>query len=86
MQGKGKYTAEAGSYLLQYLGSCLYQRLFVVKEETEVANSRRNFMLELAIELREVHVQEKTAAVLPPLFNNSYENSMVDGSRKRKRK
>ena len=44
-------------------------------------------MFQLATELREAHVQGKTAPpaeVLPPLFNNFYQNSMVDGSRKRK--
>ena len=44
-------------------------------------------MFQLAIELREAHIQEKTAplvAVMLPLFNNSYQNSIVDGSRKRK--
>ena len=44
-------------------------------------------MFQLSTELREAHVQRKTAppaAVLPPLFNNSYQNSMVDGSKKRK--
>ena len=44
-------------------------------------------MFQLATELREAHVQEKTdllATVLSPLFNNSYQNSMVDKSRKRK--
>ena len=44
-------------------------------------------MFQLATELRETHVQSKTApqaAVLLSLFNNSYQNSIVDGSRKRK--
>ena len=44
-------------------------------------------MFQLATKLKAAHVQGKTAlpaAVLPPLFNNSYQNSMVDGSRKRK--
>ena len=44
-------------------------------------------MFQLSTELREAHVRRKTAppaAVLPPLFNNSYQNSMVDGSKKRK--
>ena len=48
--------------------------------------TRRNFMFQLATELREAHVQEKTsplAAVLLPLFNNSYQNLIVEGSRKR---
>ena len=44
-------------------------------------------MFQLATELKEAHVQGKTeppATVLPPLFNNSYQKSMVDKSRKRK--
>ena len=44
-------------------------------------------MFQLATELRETHVQSKTvpqAAVLLSLFNKSYQNSIVDGSRKRK--
>ena len=43
------------------------------KRKTGDAISRRNFMFQLATELREAHVQGKTAppaAVLPPLFNN----------------
>ena len=57
------------------------------KKKTGDAISRRNFMFQLATELREAHIQGKTAppaAVLPLLFNNSYQNSMVDESRKRK--
>ena len=53
------------------------------KKTTADAISRRNFMFQLATELREAHVQGKTAplaAVLPPLFNNFYQNSMVDGA------
>ena len=56
------------------------------KKKTGDAISKKNFMFQLATELREVHVQGKTAqlvAVLLPLFNNS-QNSIVDGSRKRK--
>ena len=44
-------------------------------------------MFQLATELKEAHVQRKTdppATVLPRLFNNSYQNSMVEKSRKRK--
>ena len=44
------------------------------KKKTENAISRRNFIFQLAIELREAHVQGKTAqlvAVLLLLFNNS---------------
>ena len=57
------------------------------KKKTGDAISRRNFMFQLATELREAHVQGKTAplvAILLSLFNNSYQNSIVDGSRKRK--
>ena len=42
-------------------------------------------MFQLATKLREVHVQRKTAplaAVLPPLLNSSYQNLIVDESRK----
>ena len=44
-------------------------------------------MFQLANKLREAHVQGKTAqpaVVLPPLLNNSYQNLLVDKSRKRK--
>ena len=44
-------------------------------------------MFQLATELRKAHFQGKTAplaAVLLSLFNNSYQNSIVDESRKRK--
>ena len=44
-------------------------------------------MFQLATELSEPHVQGKTAplaAALLSLFNNSYQNPIVDGSRKRK--
>ena len=57
------------------------------KKKTGDAFSRRNFMLQLAIELKEAYVQGKTvqlAGVLLPLFNNSHLNSIVNGSRKRK--
>ena len=57
------------------------------KKKTGDAISRRNFMFQLATELREAYVQEKTAQlakVLLPLFNNSHQNSIVNGSRKRK--
>ena len=57
------------------------------KKKTGDAISRTNFMFQLATELREAHVQGKTAplaAVLLPFFNNSYRNLIVDGSRKRK--
>ena len=57
------------------------------KKKTEDANSKRNFMFQLATELRKVLVQGKTAplaAVLLSLFNNSYQNSFLDGSREQK--
>ena len=57
------------------------------KKKTEDAISRRNFMFQLATKLREAHIQGKTAqlvAVLLPLLNNSYQNLIVDGIRKRK--
>ena len=57
------------------------------KKKTGDAISKRNFMFQLATELREAHVQGKTAApaaVLLPLFNNSYQNSIADKSRKRR--
>ena len=50
------------------------------KKKTEDAISRRNFMFQLATELREAHVYGNTAqlaAVLLPLFNNSYQNLIV---------
>ena len=53
------------------------------KKKTGDAISRRHFMFQLAIELREAHIQGKTAplaAVLLPLFNNSYQNSIVHGT------
>ena len=57
------------------------------KKKTGDAISRRNFMCKLATQLREAHVQGKTAppgATLLPLFSNSYQKSIVEGSRKRK--
>ena len=57
------------------------------KKKTGHAISRRNFMFQLATRLRDARVQGQTAplaTVLLPLLNNSYENSMVDKSRKRK--
>ena len=58
------------------------------KKKTGDTISKRNFMFQLDTELREAHVQGKTAqvaAVLLPHFNNFHQNSIVDGSRKRKR-
>ena len=57
------------------------------KKKTGDAISRKNFMFQFATELREAHVEGKTAplaAVLFSLFNNPYQNSIVNGSRKRK--
>ena len=57
------------------------------KKKTGDAILTRNFMFQLATELREAHVQGKTAplaAVLLPLFSNSYENLIVERSRKQK--
>ena len=57
------------------------------KKKTGDAISKKNFLFQLATELREAHVQGKTpplATVLPFLFNNSYQNSIVDKSRKQK--
>ena len=45
------------------------------KKKTGDAISRRNFICQLATELREAHVQGKTAplaATLLPFFSNSY--------------
>ena len=44
-------------------------------------------MFQLATELREAHIQGKTAApaaVSLPLFKNSYQNSIADESRKQR--
>ena len=60
--------------------------LCVVQEKNWRCYLKRNFMFQLATELREAHVQGKMAAlaaVLPPLCNN-YQKSVVDGSRKQK--
>ena len=57
------------------------------KKKIGDAISRRNFMFQLATELKEAYVQGKTAqlaGVLLPLFNNSHQNWIVNGSRKRK--
>ena len=48
---------------------------------------REGILFQLAIKLKEAYVQGKTAQiakVLLPLFNNSHQNSIVNGSRKRK--
>ena len=49
--------------------------------------SRRSFMFHLGAELREAHVHGKTtppAPVLPPIFNNSFQSSMIAGKQKAK--
>ena len=59
------------------------------KKKTGDAISKRNFMFQLTTEIKEAYVQRKTgqlAGVLLPLFNNSHQNSMVNGSRKRKQR
>ena len=87
IHGEGRYTTVTGSCFLQHLEFTCINAYVFYKKKTGDAISRRNFMFQLATELREAHVQGKTAppvAVLPPLFNNFYQNSVVDGSRKRK--
>ena len=57
------------------------------RKKTRDAISKINFIFQLATKLREALVQGKTAAldaVLLSLFNNFYQNLIVDGSRKRK--
>ena len=87
-----QYTVKAGTrrwpvtvfYNILDLGCINAYMLY--KKKTGDAISR-NFMFQLATELREAHVQRKTAplaAVLLPLLNNSHENSVVDGSKKQK--
>ena len=89
----GQYTVKAGTrwwlvtvfYNILDLACINADELY--KKKTGYAISRRNFMFQLATELREAHVQGKTAApaaVLLPLFNNSYQNSIADGSRKQR--
>ena len=76
----------AGSCLYNFLNLACINAYVLYKKKTD-AISRRNFMFQLATKLREAHVQGKTAppaSVLPTLFNNFYQNSMVDRSRKRK--
>ena len=57
------------------------------KKKTGDAISRRNFMFQLATEIKEAYTKGKTAqlaGVLLPRFNNSHQNSIVNGCRKRK--
>ena len=88
-----QYTVKAGTrrwpvaVFYNILDLACINAYVLYKKKTGDAISRRNFMFQLANELREAHIQGKTApsaAVLPPLFNNSYQNSMDGGSRKRK--
>ena len=88
-----QYTVKAGTrrwpvaVFYNILDLACISAYVLCKKKTGDAISRKNFMFQLATELREAHVQGKTApptAVLPPLFNNSYQNLMADGSRKRK--
>ena len=88
-----QYTVKAGTrrwpvaVFYKILDLAYINAYVLYKKKTGDTISRRNFMFQLATELREAHGQGKTAppaAVLPPLFNDFYQNSMVDGSRKRK--
>ena len=88
-----QYTVKAGTrrwpvaVFYNILDLACINAYVLYKKKTGDAISRRNFMFQLATELREAHVQGKTApraAVLSPFFCNFYQNSMVDGSRKRK--
>ena len=90
-QTKRQYTADTRLWPVGVFHNILdlacINAYMLYKKKTEDAISRRNFVFQLATELREAHVQKKTAplaAVLPPLFNISYQNSTVDGSKKRK--
>ena len=87
-----QYTVKAGTRRLpvavfyNILDLACINPYVLYTKKTGDAISRRNFMFQLATQLRKAHVQGKTAppaAVLPPLFNNFYQNSIVDGSRKR---
>ena len=88
-----QYTAKAGTRLwpvavfYNILDLACINAYVLYRKNIGDAISRRNFMFQLATELRKAHVQGKTAppaAVLPPLFNHFYQNSMVGRSRKRK--
>ena len=87
--GEGKYRAwpVAVFYNILDLACTRINAYMLYKKKTGDAISKRNIMFQLVTELREAHVQGKIAllaAVLLLLFNNSYQNSIVDGSRKRK--
>ena len=88
-----QYMVKAGTR--QWLVAVFYHILdlacinayVLYKKKTGDTISRKNFIFQLAIELRETLVQENTAplaAVLLLLFTNSYQNSIIDLSRKRK--
>ena len=88
-----QYTVKAGTLLwpvavfYNILDLACINACVLYKKKTGDAISRRNFMFQFATELREAHVQGKTtplAIVLPLLSNTSYQNSMVDKSKKRK--
>ena len=88
-----QYTVKAGTrrwpvgVFYNILDLAFINANMLYKKKTGDAFSGRNFMFRLATELREACVQGKTAPlapILPPLFNSSYQNSMVDESRKRK--
>ena len=88
-----QYTVKAGTQrwpvavFYNILDLACINACVLYKKKTGDAISRRNFMFQRAIELREAYDQGKAApqaTVLPPLFNNSYQNLMVDKSRKQK--
>ena len=88
-----QYTVKAGTrrwsvaVFYNILDLTCINAYVMYKKKTGDTISRKNFIFQRANELREAHVQEKAAqlaTVLLPLFNNSYQNSIVNGSRKRK--
>ena len=87
----GQYTVKAGTrwWLVTVFYNILdlaYINANELYKKTGDAISR-NFIFQLATELREAHVQGKTAApaaVSLPLFNNSYQNLIADESRKQR--
>ena len=88
-----QYTVKAGTLLwpvavfYNILDLACINACVLYKKKTGGIISRRNFVFQFATELKEIHVQGKTApraTVLPLLFNSSYQNSMVDKSRKKK--
>ena len=88
-----QYTVKAGTLLwpvavfYNILDLACINACVLYKKKTGDFISRKNFMFQFATKLKEAHVQGKTtllAIVLPLLFNSSYQNSMVDKSRKKK--